>query len=327
VAVIDPRLPIPVEPDNKPIESDFRRLLRRLEELFRDIFQRLVKLETAPSGGGTGDMVLASAQTNTGAKTFLDNTLLLRNVANTFSSRFSNTNTAARIYTLKDASGTVAFTTDITGINSGTNTGDQTITLTGEAAGGGTGSFAVTLTNSAVIGKVLTGYASGAGVVVATDTILQAIQKINGNDALKAPIASPTFTGVVTLPAGTVVNGVTLTTAGGTTNFLRADGTYAAPPGGGGGPVYTQVEVDLGKPWKHSGKFTITGAGLTIGKPVELFQAAAVYTGKGTTIPDEASMDAVTATGVVTSAVLITCYWCSPTRVGGNRKFNYLVGS
>lgn len=50
-----------------------------------------------------------------------------------------------------------------------------------------------------------------------------------------APSASPTFTGTVTLPAGTVVNGVTLTTGGGTTNFLRADGTYAAPPGGGGG--------------------------------------------------------------------------------------------
>lgn len=53
--------------------------------------------------------------------------------------------------------------------------------------------------------------------------------------AAKAPLASPTFTGTVGLPAGQVVNGVTLTTGGGTTNFLRADGTYAAPAGGGGG--------------------------------------------------------------------------------------------
>lgn len=36
-----------------------------------------------PAGGG--DMVLASVQTNTGAKTFLNNTLLLRNPGNTFS--------------------------------------------------------------------------------------------------------------------------------------------------------------------------------------------------------------------------------------------------
>lgn len=57
---------------------------------------------------------------------------------------------AARTYTFKDASGTVAFTSDITGINSGTNTGDQTITLTGDVTGSGTGSFAATLANTTV---------------------------------------------------------------------------------------------------------------------------------------------------------------------------------
>jgi hypothetical protein len=36
-------------------------------------------------------------------------------------------------------------------------------------------------TNARGIGSVLTGFASGAGTVVATDTILQAIQKLNGN--------------------------------------------------------------------------------------------------------------------------------------------------
>lgn len=60
-------------------------------------------------------------------------------------------------------------------------TANQTITLSGEATGSGSTSIAVTLTNSAVIGKVLTGYVSGAGTVAATDTILQAIQKLNGN--------------------------------------------------------------------------------------------------------------------------------------------------
>jgi len=52
--------------------------------------------------------------------------------------------------------------------------------LTGEATSVGN---AATLTNSAVIGKVITGYVSGAGTVAATDTILQAIQKLNGNTA------------------------------------------------------------------------------------------------------------------------------------------------
>jgi hypothetical protein len=36
-------------------------------------------------------------------------------------------------------------------------------------------------TDAAVTGKVLTGYTSGAGTVASTDTILQAIQKLNGN--------------------------------------------------------------------------------------------------------------------------------------------------
>jgi hypothetical protein len=46
---------------------------------------------------------------------------------------------------------------------------------------------------------------------------LQAIQKIDGNDALKAPLASPTFTGTVTLPTGTVA--VTQTAADNSTKL------------------------------------------------------------------------------------------------------------
>lgn len=76
---------------------------------------------------------------------------------------------------------------------SGTNTGDQTITLTSEASGSGTGSFAVTLANAAVIGKVLTGFAAGAGVVAATDTILAAFNKIVGNIAALVTGVSSVF--------------------------------------------------------------------------------------------------------------------------------------
>jgi len=53
--------------------------------------------------------------------------------------------------------------------------------LNGEATM--TSAGAVTLSNAAVLGKVLTGYVSGAGTVAATDTILEAIQKLNGNTA------------------------------------------------------------------------------------------------------------------------------------------------
>ena len=44
---------------------------------------------------------------------------------------------------------------------------------------------ATTLTNAAVIGKVLTGYTAAAGTVAAADNILEAIQKLDGNNATK----------------------------------------------------------------------------------------------------------------------------------------------
>lgn len=62
--------------------------------------------------------------------------------------------------------------------------------LTGDVTSVGN---STTLTNAPVIAKVLTGYVSGAGTVAATDSILQAIQKLNGNDATNANL-----TGVVT---------------------------------------------------------------------------------------------------------------------------------
>ena len=60
-----------------------------------------------------GDMTLGSTQTNSGVKTFLDTTLLLRNAANTFNGSFTNTNTADRIYTLPDTAGTIALTSNL----------------------------------------------------------------------------------------------------------------------------------------------------------------------------------------------------------------------
>jgi len=45
-------------------------------------------------------------------------------------------------------------------------------------------------TGSSGATAVLTGYVSGAGTVLATDTVIQAVGKLNGNDELKAPIAS-----------------------------------------------------------------------------------------------------------------------------------------
>lgn len=56
--------------------------------------------------------------------------------------------------------------------------GSSITALTGEVTATGPGSVAATVSNAAVISKVLTGYVASPGVVAATDTILQAIQKL-----------------------------------------------------------------------------------------------------------------------------------------------------
>jgi len=181
-----------------------------------DVFTSSVKGLAPLSGGGTsnflradgtwsvpaggGDMVLTSTQTNSGIKTFLDTTMKLRNVANTYDGYFVNTNTANRIYTLPDLAGTIALTSsNITGTASSLSAilvstlGGSGINNVGTltwGSGGTLGTNAYTstaylptssFTDTDVTGKLITGYVSGAGVVVATDSILQAIQKLNGN--------------------------------------------------------------------------------------------------------------------------------------------------
>lgn len=93
--------------------------------------------------------------------------------------------------------------TGLTGTASGLTAGNVTTNanLTGDVTSAGN---ATTLTNAPVIAKVLTGYTSGAGTVSAADSILSAIQKLSGNDALKAPLASPALTGTPTAPTAAV---------------------------------------------------------------------------------------------------------------------------
>ena len=113
-----------------------------------------------------------------------------------------------------------------TGTFSGNVTGNVTgnattaTSFTGSLLGDVTGTQGATVISAATVtGKALTGYVSGAGTLSDSDTILTAINKLNGNDTLKANLASPTFTGTVLLPTGTasaaplkLATGISLTT-------------------------------------------------------------------------------------------------------------------
>lgn len=203
-------------------------------------------------------------------------------------------------------------------------------------------------TNARAISSSITGYASGAGTVAATDTILQAIQKLNGNDDAKAPLVSPTFTGTVTLPSGQVVNGVTLSTAQGTGNFLRGDGAYAAPSAGAGdvvGPAsatdnaVARFDTTTGKLVQNSGVLiddsdNITGVGtlasgsqtITGTETISSTSAAALVVGANGATNPALKVDASTASSatgiVVKSAAAAGGVSITATSSGTNETLN-----
>lgn len=106
-----------------------------------------------------------------------------------------------------------------------------------------------------------------------TNIAQSSITNLTSDLALKAPLASPTFTGTVTLPAGQVVNGVTLTTAGSATDFLNAQGNYASA--GGGSSAFSAITagtnttaamvVGTGASLAASGSGTITATAVPVG--------------------------------------------------------------
>jgi hypothetical protein len=71
----------------------------------------------------------------------------------------------------------------------------------------GTTAISTSIGNTTVTGKLLTGYVSGPGTVAATDSILTAIQKLNGNiGSISVPVASsttPLMDGVAAIGTGT----------------------------------------------------------------------------------------------------------------------------
>lgn len=107
--------------------------------------------------------------------------LNLRNAANTITSFLTNAATVARTWTMPDKDGTVAMTSDITGTNSGTNTGDETTatiktklgitTLSGSNTGDQTTIVGITGT-LAEFNAALTGadFVSGGGTATGTNT-------------------------------------------------------------------------------------------------------------------------------------------------------------
>jgi hypothetical protein len=184
--------------------------------------------------------------------------------------------------------------TNITGTAAGLTAGTVTTNanLTGEATSVGN---TATLTNSAVIGKVITGFTSGAGVVAATDTILQAIQKLNGNTAASGSgtvtsvsvVTANGLAGTVATPATTPA--ITLTTS--VTGVIKGNGTALSAATSG-------TDYSLGTSALTTGivKSTTTTGALTIAIAADFPTLNQSTTGNAATVTTNANL-----TGEVTS--------------------------
>ena len=158
--------------------------------------------------------------------------------------------------TLPAASGVNLTALNASNLGSGTVPAARFPALTGEATTSA-GAVSVTLTNSAVIGKVLTGYTSGAGTVAATDTILQAIQKLNGNAANLQPLDAE-----LTAISGLAANGLIARTSASTAAARTLTGTAAEITVTNGDGVAGNPTLSLPAALTFTGK-TVTGGTFT----------------------------------------------------------------
>jgi hypothetical protein len=110
-------------------------------------------------------------------------------------------------------------------------TANQTITLSGDIAGSGTTTISTTIGNNVV---TLAKFQQ-----IATASFLGRVTASTGNVEV---LTGTQATTLLDSFAGSV-KGLVPVSVGGTTNFLRADGTWAAPAGGGGGGGTTTFAV------------------------------------------------------------------------------------
>ena len=209
--------------------------------------------------------------------------------------------------------------------------------LTGEVTSTGN---ATTVTNAAVIAKVLTGYVSGAGTVAATDNILQAVQKLNGNIlAVPGTVTSVGFTGgIVSVATATTTPALTVAGTSGGIPYFSTGTTWATSTllaassimlGGGAGAAPTTTTTGtgvvsaLGINPGTAGSFVVNGGAL--GTPSAGVLTNATGTATGLTAGTATTANGVAA-GVVAGKMIYDQFTATASQTTFTTSATYISG-
>jgi hypothetical protein len=153
-----------------------------------------------------------------------------------------NYDVSARSYTLPSSNGTIALTSDIV---------NQTITLSGDISGSGTTAITTAIGTNKVTNAML--------AQVATASFLGRVTAATGNvETLTATQATSLLNNF-----SSTLKGLVPLSGGGTTNFLRADGTWAAPSAGSTTNIYNTDGTLTANRTISAGGFTLSIAPVT----------------------------------------------------------------
>lgn len=266
------------------------------------------------SASGTSWTIDAGVVSNSKAADMAANTIKGRITASTGSPEDL---TAANVRSIINvANGATANSADATLLNRSNHTGSQassTISDFNEAAQDAVGTI---LTDTADIDFNYDDATPAITASVKADAITHSkYQNISTNRILGRVTAASGDPEELTGTQATALldtftssqKGLVPASGGGTSNFLRADGTFAVPSGGGGSLAVTRIEQNLGSSAVSRGTFTVTDGTVSASSKIFIKQAFAALTGKGSRA-DENEMDYLDVAAEAGSGQF-TVYW------------------
>lgn len=257
--------------------------------------------------------------------------------------------------------GTVTDQTDLVSYIAGLGyiTGNENITISGDASGSGTTSIPLTIATFGAANRgfapasgggttnflradgtwaapsFTTTWGSITGTLSSQSDLQTALNLkydasnpsgyISGNQNITlSGDATGSGTTAITVAINTFAGstkGLVPTSLGGTTNFLRADGSWAAPPGGAGS-TWTEIEIDFGSKPVYSKTFAVTDGTVSGTSKIQVVPCGKPATGG---FEDDWEWDNISLAANPGTGTFNLMAAAMPGPVSGKRKVQYSV--